>query len=66
MLSSSILSADHFAEQIVEQFAELKSKPEGKRSIRLVSQSELDALPMDTPVAWSTKPTSPEGPSICN
>jgi hypothetical protein len=30
----------------------------------LVSQSELDALPKDTPVAWSKKPTSPNGPEI--
>jgi len=30
----------------------------------LVSQSELDALPLDTPVAWSSKPTSPNGPVI--
>jgi hypothetical protein len=64
MLSSSILPADQIADQIVEQVAELKSKPEGKRAVLLVSQSELDALPLDMPVAWSTKPTSPEGPSI--
>ena len=30
----------------------------------LVSQSELDALPVDTPVTWSSKPTSPNGPVI--
>lgn len=30
----------------------------------LVSQSELDALPTDTPVAWGHKPSSPDGPKI--
>ena len=30
----------------------------------LLSQSEIDALPLDTPVAWATKPTSDDGPRI--
>jgi hypothetical protein len=37
--------------------------PEGG-PLLLISQSELDALPLDTPVAWNSKPTSPEGPQI--
>ncbi len=56
MLTSSTL----FAEEI----ADLKSEPERSRAVLLVSQAELDALPLDIPVAWSTKPTSPEGPAI--
>ncbi len=32
--------------------------------LQLVSQSELDALPSDTPVGWRSKPISPNGPLI--
>ncbi len=68
---SSALSADQLtdemADQIVNQVADLKSEQEASSPaplLLLVSQSELDALPTDTVVAWSTKPTSPEGPLI--
>jgi len=40
------------------------AEPPARSVILLVSQSELDALPKDTPVAWSKKPTSPNGPEI--
>lgn len=34
------------------------------KTLLLISQGELDALPSDTPVAWGTTPTSPDGPKI--
>ena len=38
--------------------------PHAGKGLMLVSQNEIDALPKDTPVAWSTTPTSPDGPAI--
>ena len=68
ILASSNLSADaltdELSDQLVEGVAELKSKPERSGPILLISQSELNALPSDTPVSWSQKPVSPEGPLI--
>ena len=68
ILDSSNLSADaltdKLSDQLVEGVAELKSKPERSGPILLISQSELNALPSDTPVSWSQKPVSPEGPLI--
>jgi len=64
MLSSSTGWADQIDDQIIGQVADLKSKPAGGHALLLVSQSELDALPLDTPVAWGSKPTSADGPSI--
>ena len=68
MLASSNLSADaltdELSDQLVDGVVELKSKPEHSHPILLISQSELNALPSDTPVSWSQKPTSPEGPLI--
>jgi len=64
MLSSSAGWADQIDDQIIGQVADLKSKPAGGHALLLVSQSELDALPLDTPVAWGSKPTSADGPSI--
>ena len=55
---------DPIPPEVIEQVADLKSEPAEHRTLLLVSQSELDALPSDTPVAWSSKPTSPEGPEI--
>jgi hypothetical protein len=68
VLVSSLVSADQLTDELSEQLldgvAELESKPERGRPILLISQSELDALPLDTAVSWSQKPTSPEGPII--
>jgi hypothetical protein len=64
MLSSSAAWADQIDAQIIDQVADLKSKPAGGHALLLVSQIELDALPLDTPVAWGSKPTSADGPSI--
>ncbi|GEM_PF-2988350 len=64
MLSSSAGWADQIDDQIIDQVADLKSKPAGGHALLLVSQTELDALPLDTPVAWGSKPTSADGPSI--
>ena len=67
---SSSLSADpltdEMADQLVDQVADLKKESNTPTShpLLLVSQSELDALPLDTVVSWSSKPTSPEGPLI--
>jgi len=57
-------AADPVPPGVREQVAELKARPETSSPILLVSQTELDALPTDTPVAWGSKPTSPEGPTI--
>jgi len=64
VLSTPVVWADQISDQVVNQVAELKSKSGGNNSLLLISQTELDALPTDTPVAWSSKPTSPEGPAI--
>lgn len=68
LTSSSTLSADRLtdelADQLVEQVADLKSNSEQDRPLLLITQDELDALPLDTVVSWSSKPTSPEGPTI--
>jgi hypothetical protein len=70
VLISSTLSADpltdEMADQLVEQVADLKTEPKESPAplLLLVSQGELDALPMDTVVSWSSTPTSPEGPLI--
>ena len=64
LLTTSTLSADQIPTEVMDQVAQLKSKPASSAPILLVSQTELDALPLDTPVAWSSKPTSPEGPTI--
>jgi hypothetical protein len=55
---------DELSDQLVKQVTELKAKSESTGTLVLISQSELDALPRDTVVSWSTKPTSPEGPTI--
>ena len=55
---------DELSDQLVQQVTDLKAQPEPSAPLILISQSELDALPMDTVVSWSTKPTSPEGPTI--
>ena len=57
---------DEMSDRLVEQVADLKAPAEAtaKPTLLLVSQSELDALPIDTVVSWSNKPTSPEGPLI--
>ena len=68
MLASSTVSADQLtdelADQLVEQIADLESGSERGNSLLLISQSELDALPLDTVVSWSSTPTSPDGPVI--
>jgi hypothetical protein len=67
---SSTLSADpltdEMADRLVDQVADLKDESRGEAPslVLLVTQSELDALPMDTVVSWSSTPTSPEGPLI--
>ncbi len=58
------LTADGIPPEVVEQVAELKAQSRVATPILLVSQTELDALPLDMPVAWGSKPTSPEGPTI--
>lgn len=63
-LVSPSLADDPIPAEVREQVAELKAKPPSAAPILLVSQTELDALPLDTPVSWSSKPTSPEGPKI--
>jgi hypothetical protein len=68
LTSSSTLSADRLtdelADQLVEQVADLKSNSEQDRPLLLITQDELDALPLDTVVSWTSKPISPEGPTI--
>lgn len=68
LVISSTLSADsltdELSDQLVSQVAELKADSKYGGTLQLVSQSELDALPIDTVVAWSRSPTSPEGPQI--
>ena len=68
VLASPPLSADQLtdelADQLVDQIADLESKSERSRPILLISQSELDAIPLDVAVAWNTRPTSPDGPLI--
>jgi hypothetical protein len=56
---SSALAADQMDNPISIPSARPAAAP-----LMLISQTELDALPLDTPVAWSSKPTSPEGPKI--
>lgn len=61
--------ADQLVDQVVGSKAETNAVPVAvpantSSSLLLVSQSELDALPMDTVVSWSSTPTSPEGPLI--
>lgn len=55
---------DELSDQLLDGVADLESKSEHSRPILLISQSELDALPLDTAVSWGRKPTSPEGPII--
>jgi hypothetical protein len=55
---------DELSDQLVQQVTDLQAQPESSAPLILISQSELDALPKDTVVSWSTKPTSPEGPTI--
>jgi len=68
LFASSVVSADpltgELADPLVDGVADRESKPERNRPILLISQRELDALPLDTAVSWSRKPTSPEGPII--
>jgi len=68
LLGAAPVSADPLTEELsdhlMKQLAELEARSEANRSLVLIRQSELDALPRDTPVSWSTKPTSPEGPMI--
>jgi len=68
LLGAAPVSADPLTEELsdhlMKQLAELEARSESSRSLVLIRQSELDALPRDTPVSWNTKPTSPEGPMI--
>ncbi len=56
--------SDELFEQVAEQVGRLEAETGRRAPLLLVSQSELDALPLDTPVAASHRPTSPEGPAI--
>lgn len=64
LLTTSALHADQMDNPIQVPTAKGASAKAAGAPLMLISQSELDALPMDTPVAWGTKPTSPEGPKI--
>jgi hypothetical protein len=57
------VASDPVPEHVVEQVTKLRADAE-KEPLLLVSQSEIDALPLDTPVAWGSRPTSPDGPRI--
>lgn len=56
-------AADAVPPHVVEQVTELR-REESAAPLLLVSRSEIDALPLDTPVAWGSRPTSPDGPRI--
>jgi hypothetical protein len=64
LFAAGAYAADQIPAEVMQQVAELKAAPASGGPLLLISQSELDALPLDTPVAWSSKPTSPEGPQI--